>query len=604
MKAILRKHSHFLIILAVLAAVSASFIYYKIAFAAISSVVFEPTTLGTDDVVGTVYPDYTVSYSTNSTGAVNTITATFQSEYSVNPSDIHFMPANIVESCNGTSGSVCINGNDVAVALGQSSGQSLIITLDAPFDYSTNAGDDTVSFKIVNYFTNPITIGAKSASEFTIEDDSTGNGPVSPVSDVIIIPGPADHFVFTTAPSDSRAAHGDFISGTVFEVAPVVTAYDSFGNIATGYNSSVTLSLASGNGTLSGNSEINFWSCPSVGIKKNMVNGVGDFSTNDVKYDAAEDHESFSLQITDPCTAPPSSLTSSAFTADVVADALYWTQDPAGCVSNQFCSIRGSVEAQSNSVVDIDYAENITFGSTGTGNTFGDTIQSMIAGVLNLTHLGYIPTHPSTPETMQFTADSGLLTQGLTGDILVGATTSGGSSGGGINPDPSGLPDSCSTNPNSELCPPGTPIDGNIITTSPAAPGSGTILDKVISGIVKIVCSHKDLRFCPLDAPTSGVSANPLQAPAYGNVLSNGNSFFSRNLTVGKSGSDVYSLQQFLYSGGFLRIAPTGYFGPATKDAVSSFQKSRAIFPSSGLVGPLTISKINSIMGILSVIGN
>lgn len=44
-------------------------------------------------------------------------------------------------------------------------------------------------------------------------------------------------------------------------------------------------------------------------------------------------------------------------------------------------------------------------------------------------------------------------------------------------------------------------------------------------------------------------------------------------LTVGNSGSQVTSIQQALYKLGYLTSAPTGYFGAATKAAISSFQR-------------------------------
>ena len=108
-----------------------------------------------------------------------------------------------------------------------------------------------------------------------------------------------------------------------------------------------------------------------------------------------------------------------------------------------------------------------------------------------------------------------------------------------------------------------------------------------------------DPAYCPPHAPSNGVSADQsLQAPAYGNILSSGESLFSGNLTIGSTGITVSALQQFLFDRGFLKTAPTGFFGTATKDAVSAFQKSSGISPT-GFVGPLTRTKIDLMSGVL-----
>ena len=63
-------------------------------------------------------------------------------------------------------------------------------------------------------------------------------------------------------------------------------------------------------------------------------------------------------------------------------------------------------------------------------------------------------------------------------------------------------------------------------------------------------------------------------------------------------GNDVSALQQFLITGGFLKIsAPTGYFGPLTRTALGAWQASVNVFPPAGFFGPITIGKINSLVG-------
>lgn len=67
---------------------------------------------------------------------------------------------------------------------------------------------------------------------------------------------------------------------------------------------------------------------------------------------------------------------------------------------------------------------------------------------------------------------------------------------------------------------------------------------------------------------------------------------YSRNLTIGDTGSDVSSLQQFLISGGFLHVvAPTGYFGSLTEAAVAAWQ-GRVSLPTTGYFGSLSRAAI------------
>jgi peptidoglycan hydrolase-like protein with peptidoglycan-binding domain len=59
----------------------------------------------------------------------------------------------------------------------------------------------------------------------------------------------------------------------------------------------------------------------------------------------------------------------------------------------------------------------------------------------------------------------------------------------------------------------------------------------------------------------------------------------AENLGPGSEGADVKALQNLLNRGGWL--AEDGIFGPATEDAVKSFQQSKGLVVD-GIVGPLT----------------
>jgi LPXTG-site transpeptidase (sortase) family protein len=80
----------------------------------------------------------------------------------------------------------------------------------------------------------------------------------------------------------------------------------------------------------------------------------------------------------------------------------------------------------------------------------------------------------------------------------------------------------------------------------------------------------------------------------FGRNVSGADFIFARNLSAGVRGDDVSALQQFLITGGFLKIlTPTGYFGPLTKSALGAWQASAGISPSVGFFGPISRAKIN-----------
>ncbi len=83
----------------------------------------------------------------------------------------------------------------------------------------------------------------------------------------------------------------------------------------------------------------------------------------------------------------------------------------------------------------------------------------------------------------------------------------------------------------------------------------------------------------------SAVAATPVSSP--GTPL-------NRNLTLGDSGSDVTTLQNFLQSKGLLSYGSytAGIFDQQTQSAVSRYQSMMNI-PSTGYVGPITINNIN-----------
>ncbi|MDR3548075.1 MAG: peptidoglycan-binding protein [Candidatus Pacebacteria bacterium] len=75
---------------------------------------------------------------------------------------------------------------------------------------------------------------------------------------------------------------------------------------------------------------------------------------------------------------------------------------------------------------------------------------------------------------------------------------------------------------------------------------------------------------------------------------------FTRDLTVGSTGSDVTALQTWLISHGdgqSIAAGATGYFGAQTKAALAAFQSQNGISPAAGYFGPITRAKVNSMSG-------
>jgi len=81
------------------------------------------------------------------------------------------------------------------------------------------------------------------------------------------------------------------------------------------------------------------------------------------------------------------------------------------------------------------------------------------------------------------------------------------------------------------------------------------------------------------------------------NAVANSSDIFTRNLTIGSQGTDVFRLQQALITDGYLTAisVPTGYFGPATKNALAAYQQAKGITPASGFFGALTRATFSGI---------
>lgn len=71
---------------------------------------------------------------------------------------------------------------------------------------------------------------------------------------------------------------------------------------------------------------------------------------------------------------------------------------------------------------------------------------------------------------------------------------------------------------------------------------------------------------------------------------------FYTDMTLGRSGVEVTSLQKFLINKGHsIPAGATGYFGEQTRSALAQFQSQNAISPAIGYFGPLTRGKVNAL---------
>jgi hypothetical protein len=70
---------------------------------------------------------------------------------------------------------------------------------------------------------------------------------------------------------------------------------------------------------------------------------------------------------------------------------------------------------------------------------------------------------------------------------------------------------------------------------------------------------------------------------------------FSRMLRPGLRGVDVQELQKILQKEGFFKVKITNYFGPATKQALTLWQKKNKIRPATGVVGKPTLKFLSNL---------
>ncbi len=97
-----------------------------------------------------------------------------------------------------------------------------------------------------------------------------------------------------------------------------------------------------------------------------------------------------------------------------------------------------------------------------------------------------------------------------------------------------------------------------------------------------------------------------LQAQIAGGTTTTTGTTFTKDLTIGSTGSEVTALQQWLVTKGYLTMpagVAYGYFGPLTKTALAKYQAEAGISPAAGYFGPITRAKLNAMGGTTTTTG-
>jgi hypothetical protein len=206
------------------------------------------------------------------------------------------------------------------------------------------------------------------------KDDTYGYGK-------LVLPQPATQLVITQAPATS-------LSGSQLSTVQI-TARNDANQTDANFNETLILTLASGNGTLSGTAS------------GAATNGVASFSG--VLYTASQDGESYTLSVDDDSGIGSnlSSIQSSAISADVVATQLVFTQQPATSVSGQTLGTQPTVQAQDAAgILDVDFSETISLTESAAGVLSNQT-QVASSGIAAFASVAFTATSDGESFTIQ-----------------------------------------------------------------------------------------------------------------------------------------------------------------------------------------------------------
>ncbi len=324
---------------------------------------------------------YDVVFTTNDTDLAQTITVTFPAGYTIDSGSFGVVTDAICNSGCVSSGFISVNGVNKLVDNVAGSGQDVVITLNNPADLSLG----TVAFTLKVGIQNPTADGL--TGDFTITTDAAGevadtNGGATITADS------ADYLGFSIQPDGS-------VSGSALTTQSEVTAYDQYGNIATDFIGEVTLSLASGDGSITAGD-----------LTANAVLGTADFTGNGIVYTAGlADHEDFTLAAD---AAGLTQGTSAAVDTDVVATEVRFGTQPSNIISGVGMDQPSIEFTNAAGIVDTDVVDTVLVTEDGAGSLGGTVSEAAVGGVVDYSDLVYSSVADNeTGITFTFTDEAG-----------------------------------------------------------------------------------------------------------------------------------------------------------------------------------------------------
>jgi|GEM_PF-3053160 hypothetical protein len=349
------------------------FVVRNVSEATVSAGALSTDVASGDNVVGRVDANYRVEFDTDISATATTISIVFPANYAGNIQNgliADFNNMNEAINCGafglvcGDPGRIIVDGNSVLVTEVNGNQATRTITLTIP---ATDLSGGVV-FGILLGITNPTTAGT--TGTFTITTNAAGESGQSGIAGVSLIADSADHLSFSPAPAGS-------VSGYALTTQPKVSVRDAYENLITNFEGDITLSLASGGGTLGGT------------LVKPLVNGIATFT--DLEYRALEDQESFTLAA-DNAGFPQ--IVSGAVVSNVVADRFAVT---AGRNSNQNIAVSEPLAYEDFTISAVDAYGLVDTGYDASTKTFEITGD----GTLMSTHIspgGFAPGIPASED--------------------------------------------------------------------------------------------------------------------------------------------------------------------------------------------------------------
>ncbi|MBU6323306.1 MAG: peptidoglycan-binding protein [Patescibacteria group bacterium] len=135
-------------------------------------------------------------------------------------------------------------------------------------------------------------------------------------------------------------------------------------------------------------------------------------------------------------------------------------------------------------------------------------------------------------------------------------------------------------------------LSGNTASNvaSASVSGANLYLTGLAAGNTSVTVCASGSVCATIPVTVAAASVTPPEPPS----AASGGYTFTEYLSPGKQDAEVTELQKMLAAEGYLTVAPTGYYGTLTENAVLAFQKAKGI-TQLGVVGPATRAALNTI---------